>query len=94
MTIFFALLLLVKTDSNQCIYILSFYYPNLVFYFKLNLINNFIYFRCRADFHIAPTQKSVVVLDIIEPPEKPYIIDQDTNKIINNKLGPYRFVYI
>ena len=50
------------------------------------------HFRCRADFHIAPTRKYVVVLDIIEPPEKPYIIDQAVKKIITNKLGPYRLV--
>ena len=46
--------------------------------------------RCRTDFMLAPTRTSVVDLEIITPPAKPIIYDEDDNSIIRTKLGPYR----
>ena len=46
--------------------------------------------RCRTDYMLAPTRTSVVDLEIITPPAKPIIYDEDDNSIIRTKLGPYR----
>ena len=46
-------------------------------------------YKCRVDFAVAPTRISNILLDVIVPPEKPRIFD-DNGKEVRLKLGPYR----
>ena len=44
---------------------------------------------CRVDFAAAPTRMSNILLEVIVPPEKPRISDEN-NEEVRLKLGPYR----
>ena len=46
-------------------------------------------YKCRVDFATAPTRISNIVLDVIVPPEKPRIHDEN-NQEVRLKLGPYK----
>ena len=46
-------------------------------------------YKCRVDFASAPTRISNILLDVIVPPEKPRIKDEN-NEEIRLKLGPYK----
>ena len=46
-------------------------------------------YKCRVDFAAAPTRMSNILLDVIVPPEKPKIKDEN-NEEIRLKLGPYK----
>lgn len=46
-------------------------------------------YKCRVDFASAPTRISNIVLDVIVPPEKPRIQDENKEEI-RLKLGPYK----
>ena len=46
-------------------------------------------YKCRVDFAAAPTRMSNILLDVIVPPEKPRIQDEN-NEEIRLKLGPYK----
>ncbi|KAJ2950567.1 hypothetical protein O0L34_g8813 [Tuta absoluta] len=45
-------------------------------------------YRCRVDFKISPTKNHKIVLDVIELPEKPKIVDEADREIIG-VAGPY-----
>lgn len=47
------------------------------------------FYKCRVDFKTAPTRISNIVLDVIVPPEKPRIHDEN-NEEVRLKLGPYQ----
>lgn len=46
-------------------------------------------YKCRVDFATAPTRISNILLDVIVPPEKPKIKNEQQEEI-RLKLGPYR----
>ena len=47
------------------------------------------HYICRVDFAAAPTRMSNILLEVIVPPEKPRITDEN-NEEVRLKLGPYR----
>jgi len=46
-------------------------------------------YKCRVDFRTAPTRISNILLDVIVPPEKPRIHNEN-NEEVRLKLGPYK----
>ncbi|EAA01472.5 AGAP001925-PA [Anopheles gambiae str. PEST] len=47
-------------------------------------------YRCRVDFHKSPTKNCRIQLDVLVPPAKITILDEQGAAVLNNVVGPYR----
>uniref|UniRef100_A0A182K1M0 Ig-like domain-containing protein n=1 Tax=Anopheles christyi TaxID=43041 RepID=A0A182K1M0_9DIPT len=47
-------------------------------------------YRCRVDFHKSPTKNCRIQLDVLVPPAKITILDDQGAAVLNNVVGPYR----
>ncbi|XP_053667704.1 nephrin [Anopheles marshallii] len=47
-------------------------------------------YRCRVDFHKSPTKNCRINLDVLVPPTKLTILDDQGAAVLNNVVGPYR----